>query len=199
MAKRAFLFVFVLLVVGSLRAQTQYFPPHAFCREGETEHCERWYVPHLRAMGEPSLWELSKSKTEESYRFLWLRTFNRPVSARLTIAEDGSGQLAIKVLSGSGGYKPGKLIKNRSIEVSKDSVDYFRQLLDKAEFWTAPTEEKENGTVNLDGAQWIIEAAKGGQYHVVDRWSPDDGPFRRAALFLAINLGGLNPRYNDVY
>jgi hypothetical protein len=77
-------------------------------------------------------------------------------------------------------------------------VDHFRQLLDMAEFWTAPTEE-ENGTVGCDGAQWIMEGAKGGQYHVVDRWSPDEGPYRKAALFLAINLGGLNPRSNDVY
>lgn len=198
MAKRWFLCAFVFVLVGNLRAQTQYFPPHAFCRKGETEHCERWYAPHLQAMGEPSLWELSTSQSIESYRFLWLRTFNRPVSARLTIANDGSGQLSIKVLSGSGGYKPGHLIQNQTIEVSKDSVDHFLQLLDKAVFWSAPTEE-ENGTVGCDGAQWIMEAAKVGQYHVVDRWSPDDGPYRRAAVFLAINLGGLNPRYNDVY
>jgi len=149
-------------------------------------------------MGEPSLWKLSKSESIESYRFLWLRSFNHPVSARLTIANDGSGKLSIKVLSGSGGYKPGHLIRNQNIEVSKDSVDTFRQLLDKAEFWAAPT-EKEDGTVGLDGAQWIMEGAMGGQYHVVDRWSPEEGPYRKAALFLAINLGGLNPRYNDVY
>jgi hypothetical protein len=197
MAKQAFVIVLVLLFGGSLRAQTQYFPPHVFCRAGETEHCERWYVPHLHAMGEPSLWELSKSQSAESYRFLWLRTFNRPVSARLTIAKDGSGNLSIKVLSGSGGYAPGHLTQDRSIKVAKDSVDYFLQLLAKAEFWSAPTEQ-ENG-VGCDGAQWIIEGAKAGQYHVVDRWSPEEGPYRKAALFLAINLGGLNPRYNDVY
>lgn len=148
-------------------------------------------------MDEPSLWELSKSQSVESYRFLWLRTFNRPVSARLTIVKDGSGDLSIKVLSGSGGYKPGHLIQNHSIKVSKDSVDHFLQLLDKAEFWSAPTEQEDG--IGCDGAQWIMEATKGGQYHVVDRWSPDEGPYRKAALFLAINLGGLNPLYNDVY
>jgi hypothetical protein len=134
MAKQAFVIVLVLLFGGSLRAQTQYFPPHVFCRAGETEHCERWYVPHLHAMGEPSLWELSKSQSAESYRFLWLRTFNRPVSARLTIAKDGSGDLSIKVLSGSGGYAPGHLTQDRSIKVAKDSVDYFLQLLAKQSF-----------------------------------------------------------------
>src|ERR1700730_5938899 len=84
-------FVFLLLFVGSLRAQVQYFPPHALCREREMEHCERGYVAHLRASGQPSLWKLAISPTAESYRFLWLRTFHRPVSARLRIAKNGSG------------------------------------------------------------------------------------------------------------
>src|SRR5271169_2890576 len=92
----------LLLVVCTLDAQTQYFPAHVFCRTGETEHCD-WYAPHLSAMREPSLWELSKSQSTQSYRFLWLRTFHHPVSARLTVAGDGSGELSIKVLSGAGG------------------------------------------------------------------------------------------------
>jgi hypothetical protein len=72
------------------------------------------------------------------------------------------------------------------------------ELLNKAQFWTAPTEQEADG-VGCDGAQWIMEGVKTSQYHVVDRWSPKEGPYRKAALFLAINLGGLNPRYNDVY
>jgi len=188
-----------LVLVCLLGAQTQYFPPHAFCRTGETEHCERWYVPHLRAMREPSLWELSKSAPAQSYRFLWLRTFHHPVSARLDIAGDGTAELVVKVLSGAGGYGPGHLIQNRKIRVEKESIEHFLELLSNADFWNAPTEQELDG-VGCDGAQWIIEAAKGGQYHVVDRWSPEEGdPYRKAALFLAITLGGLNPRYNDVY
>jgi len=149
-------------------------------------------------MREPSLWDLSKSTSAESYRFLWLRTFHHPVSARLDVAGDGAGELVVKVLSGAGGYNPGHLIQNRRIKVSKESVDHFLELLNKADFWNVPT-EPELGGVGCDGAQWIIEAAKGGRYHVVDRWSPEEGPYRMAGLFLAINLGGLNPRYNEVY
>ena len=187
----------VFLAASCLWGQTQYFPPHAFCEANETEHCERWYEPHLRAMSEPSLWELSKNQTVETYRFLWLRTFNRPVSARLQVASDGSAELVVKVLSGSGGYRPGHLIQNRRIKVEKESVDHFTELLNNAGFWNSSTEQEDGA--GCDGAQWIIEAVRGGKYHVVDRWSPKDGPYRDAALFLAINLGGLNPRYNDVY
>jgi hypothetical protein len=190
--------VLLVLFAPYLTAQTLYFPPNAFCASHETEHCDRWYAPHLIAMQEPSLWELSKKRSDEIYRFLWLRTFHRPVSARLEIKSDGSGDLVIKVLSGSGDYNPGHLIQNRKIKAERESVDHFLDLLGKAGFWSAPTEQEVDG-VGCDGAQWIMEATKNGQYHVVDRWSPDDGPYRKAALFLAINLGGLNPRYNDVY
>src|SRR5271157_4689551 len=141
-ARSAVLFAVLLPFVCSLSAQTQYFPPRAFCRADETEHCERWYVPHLRAMAEPSLWELSKSQTAQSYRFLWLRTFHHPVSARLQVANDGSAELVVKVLSGAGGYKPGHLIQNRTVKVAKEGVDYFLELLNKADFWSAPTEQQ---------------------------------------------------------
>jgi len=196
--KQKLMFVTLLFLAANALGQTRYFPPRAFCSPQETEHCDRWYVPHLAAMKEPSLWELSKNQSDEVYRFLWLRTFNRPVSARLEVAADGSGELIVKVLSGRGGYSPGHLIENRKIKVEKESVDHFLELLGKAGFWDLPTEQEMNG-IGCDGAQWIIEAAKNRQYHVVDRWSPDEGPYRKAALFLAINLGGLNPRYNDVY
>jgi hypothetical protein len=189
----------LLFFIVSSAAQTQFFPDRAFCESHETGTCERWYAKHLRAMREPSLWELSKDTSTQSYRFLWLRTFHHPVSARLEVAKDGSAQLFVKVLSGQGGYEPGHAILNRNIKVSNDAVDHFLELLQKADFWNLPTEQQETNVVGVDGAQWIMEGVLDGQYHVVDRWSPDDGPFRKAALFLAINLGDLNPRYQEVY
>jgi hypothetical protein len=59
--------------------------------------------------------------------------------------------------------------------------------LEKADFWNMTPNELPRG---LDGANWIIEGAKKGKYHIVDRWSPEDGPFREAALYL-INLSKL--------
>jgi hypothetical protein len=189
----------LLILVAGLRAQTQYFPDRAFCGSHETGTCERWYAKHLRAMREPSLWGLSEDPSRQSYRFLWLRTFHHPVSARLEVAKDGTAQLLVKVLNGKGGYEPGHTILNRNIKVSKESVDHFLGLLKEADFWNIPTEQPESNEISADGAQWIIEGISDGHYHVVDQWSPDEGSFRKAALFLAFNLGGLNPRYNEVY
>ncbi len=189
----------LLVLVAGLSAQTQYFPDRAFCGSHETGLCERWYAKHLRAMHEPSIFEASKDPSIQSYRFLWLRTFHHPVAARLEVARDGTAQLFVKVLSGQGGYDPGHPIVNRNVQEPKDAVDHFLELLKKADFWNLPTEQPEGNQVNLDGAQWIIEGTMDGHYHVVDRWSPDEGPFRKAALFLAFALGDLNPRYQEVY
>ena len=35
----------------------------------------------------------------------------------------------------------------------------------------------------------MLEGVKGGRYHVVDRWSPDGGPFRKAMLDLVALAG----------
>jgi hypothetical protein len=105
--KAALTCALLLILVAGLRAQTQYFPDRAFCGSHETGTCERWYAKHLRAMGEPSLWELSKDASKQSYRFLWLRTFDHPVSTRLEVAKDGTAQLLVKVLNGKVGMNPG--------------------------------------------------------------------------------------------
>ena len=34
----------------------------------------------------------------------------------------------------------------------------------------------------LDGAQWIIEGLLNGNYHIVDRWSPEEGSIRAIGL-----------------
>src|SRR3989441_4894829 len=48
----------------------------------------RWYSSHLRAMGESSI--SCGADSMETYRFLWLRTFHRPVSVRIAKRGDGA-------------------------------------------------------------------------------------------------------------
>jgi hypothetical protein len=127
---------------------------------------QRWYAKHLRAMSEPSLFASANDKTMQAYRFLWLRTFNRPVAVRVVIGADGTGTVNTKVLDGAGGYSPGKVIVDRSNEVKKEQVQAFFKLLADTNFWTIETEQHSSGK---DGAQWIVEGLQDGRYHVVDR------------------------------
>ena len=199
MARRFFISVFVLFLVGGLSAQTQYFLRRAFCATNlPQENCDRWYPPYLTAMNEPSLWDRSKDSATESYRFLWLRTFHHPAALRLELAPDGSGVLTVKVLSGQGGYDPGDLIENREVRVDKVKLKRFFDLLSAARFWDLPSEDQNPNEIVNDGAQWIVEGAREGHYHVVDRVSPRRGPYRDIALLL-MKLGDLRVPSKEFY
>ena len=96
-----------LLLSSFAEKKVEYFPPRAFFQDQtRSEFRANWYVGQFAALEEPSLWEFSKSTQGEAYRFVWLRTFDHPVSVRLNINEDGTGLLSIKETSGAGGYEP---------------------------------------------------------------------------------------------
>jgi len=89
------------LAADTVYAQTRYFPPFSLDDEPKgDEFLSQGYSVALKALDEPSLWERSKSQKEESYRFLWLRTFHYPVAIRINIHHDGSSQLTVKATSG---------------------------------------------------------------------------------------------------
>ncbi len=154
-----------------------YFPENVFDWERKIE----WYSEHLGAMHEPSLLNMVGNEENRVYRFLWLRSFHVPIAIRLTVDSSGAGSLTTKMLSGAGGYCPGILIKDETITVMKEDVREFISLLQKANYWELPTNKK---VLGLDGAEWIIEGVNGGRYHVVNRWTPEEGEFRKAALYL---------------
>lgn len=116
-------FLLLLLVLPPSFAQPEFFPGGVF---GETLQLDkgtaRWYSSQLRALHEPSLWALSKTESSQSYRFLWLRTWDHPVSVRFDINRDGTGQLVTKMSGGTGGYDPGKLILDHTREMTKAEV-----------------------------------------------------------------------------
>src|SRR6266481_2721376 len=58
---------------GALGQRGSQFDEDAFNRE--------WYSKHLRSMAEPSL--SCGEPRGESYRFLWLRTWGRPIAVRV--------------------------------------------------------------------------------------------------------------------
>ncbi len=69
--------------------------------------------------------------------------------------------------------------------LSADQIEELKSALSKARFGSMATSEERDG---LDGSEWIIEASDQGKYHLVVRWSPDDGPIRDiGARFLALS------------
>ena len=180
-----------------MHEQTRYFPPRSFDDEPKVdEFLSWWYSAALKALDEPSLWEWSKSQKEESYRFLWLRTFHHPVAVRINIKDDGSSQLTTKVTSGVGGYNPGVLTTSRLTTLTRVQTDHFLGELKRVEFWKIDSRLRDEG---LDGAEWIIEGVRERIYGVVTRWSPKDGPVRELGLFILEGLAGMKTPPRELY
>lgn len=200
----------ILLVSPATEAPVDYFPPGILDEiSRSSKFREHWYSENLTALKEPSLWELSKTQKSQTYRFLWLRSFNRPISVRLDINADGSSIVTAKAANGHGGSNPGKLVMKKTRVLTKQDTDYVLDRFKELGFWDLPTHEKpqvsigadgeEYAQINLEGAQWILEGVKDGNYHIVDRWSPENGATRTLGILLLINIANLKLLYEEVY
>jgi len=165
-------------------AQTEFFPTVALWRNSSANHfVNNWYSSHLIAMYEKPL--SAHEDEDESYRFLWLRTFHHPISIHVSRTGDHYF-MAVKQLSGQGGYEPGPLDVNWGRAISEDDWDLFLMHLEHSNFWLMPTP---GDVASTDGARWIMEGYREGRYHVVDRQSPAPGAYADACLYLLKQSG----------
>ncbi len=155
-----------------------------------------WYSRHLDAMNELPLAALENE--DESYRFLWLRTFHHPVVIHVWRNHDRQHFMIVKRLNGRGGYDPGTFDLYWKRPLSYIDWDAFMMHLEHSEFWLM---RKENsGMMAMDGAQWIMEGYREGRYHVVDRQSPEPSAYADACLYLLRRSGLLAEiPENEVY
>lgn len=177
-------FGFLLLVVcaSATVAQEAYFP------KGFDQFKSDRYSKQLTALKESSLVVLAATQKKESYRFLWLRTFHQPIAIRIDVNADGTSQLTEKMTSGAGGYDPGHLVLSKTSTLAKEQTDAFLATVRDSNLWKMPATDEQRG---LDGAQWVIELTKDGVYHVVDRWSPRNGPVRKTGMMMVHTLAKL--------
>jgi hypothetical protein len=192
----------VAVVISAACVYGQNYFPDGSLGAQPTHHRFRsdWYTKHLRALKEESLWVLSSSQPAmEVYRFLWLRTFHHPISVRVAVRSDGTAVLTAKETDGKGGYEPGKLIRNSTRTLSTDEVRWFLERVESSSYWRLPTRSNDS-TSGLDGSQWIMEAAKRGNYRIVDVWSPTpEHPVHALGIMLVIQMAKFRLLYQDVY
>ncbi len=161
----ALLLIALCFANTSRAADTRYYPSDV----------SSWASPHLVAMKEPSLFTPRANATREEYRFLWLRTFHKPIAIRIW-ADASAAQMRVVRLSGAGGYEPGQIESDTTLKVSSEDWKRFRGSVAKAQFWQTPTKEP-NEELGFDGSQWILEGRANDKYHVVDRWTPRSGAY----------------------
>jgi hypothetical protein len=151
-----------------------YFPKGRFAGdyEGSDERTQRWYGKHLAAMNEPSL-SCSRPTTSEAYRFVWLRSFHEPWAIRVERTATGAHLFAVET-DGRGGYGAGRPSDTISRELDSSGWNSLAACIQSADFWQMPLDEERSG---FDGAEWIVEGLRGGEYRVISRWSPGSGSF----------------------
>lgn len=154
-------------------------------RFDEDQFVRAWYSKHLRAMTEPSL--SCGDGTGDAFRFLWLRTWGRPIAVRLHPSGGGASMAAVE-LDGSGGYGPGKVSRRAERKLTDAEWTKIANDVRALNFWELPAQTNDNG---LDGARWILEGRERSQYHVVQRWSPKEGPYRELCISLLKLVGWL--------
>ncbi|HVE79013.1 MAG TPA: hypothetical protein VNA89_09140 [Gemmatimonadaceae bacterium] len=143
-----------------------------------------WFAQALRAMGEPRLAGTAAPADRDAYRFLWMRSFDRPVAVR---AERRRRRLTLtaRMLAGRAGYDHGALALTRRRWLTEEDWDELDRLIEAARFWSLPAVSEREG---LDGATWVLEGARAGRHHVVHRWSPevdgDDAGLRATCVYL---------------
>ena len=177
----------------SPRPPARFFPNLAFDQEKDaSDFVTAWYSKHLVAMGEPSLWMLSRSLDNATiYRLLWLPTFHHPVCVRIE-RTPGGARLHATVLDGQGGYDPGLVAIERNILLAEEEWDDLNQHLERAGFWAMPASREDDG--GCDGEQLIVEGLKGGSYHLVDRWMPEPA-YEKLCRYM-LDLTGLTVKTN---
>ena len=158
-----------LVMSAGASAEPRYTPKHIWSNDWSVGFHENWFGGQLAAMGEPSLWQLSKrDRDARVYRVLKLPSFSPALGSRLVVQSDGSGNVQITELDGNGGLEPGKPMRKLSRHLDPDQVRDLNALFDLSGFWTDRI-ATDGGLACLDGTQFVIEALSQGNYKLITR------------------------------
>ncbi len=144
---------------------------------------------YLSAMKEPSLEKLAeKDRASTAYRFLWMPSFHNPIAVRFVKSEEGADLQAV-TLSLDDAHEPRSIVERKSVKLSRAHWERIANRLEKAKFWTLPTDKPPPfDEIIADGDILIVEGVRDGKYHVVCRQSPPGGDFVdlcQAMLFMS--------------
>lgn len=163
------------LARGDADLNSRYTPRYVWSEQWQDEHMESWFAGQLRAMGEPSLWKLSRDdKTARSYRILQMPSFSPAIAARFEVQSDGSARVFVTELDGLGGNEPGKPRLQTTGKLTVEQVEQMDELLHKNGFWhdrigMGKRIDRQPKRMCMDGVQYVVEVVFDGKYKLVTR------------------------------
>jgi hypothetical protein len=112
----------------------------------------------------------------EAYRFLFIPTFESPVSVNVW-REGDHKYIALRQLYAvgrpMGGAKDMKKTVNR--QLTEKAWIHFQEVLENSTFWSMPADDVK--PMGLDGSTFLLEGGHHHRYHVVNRLLPEDQHF----------------------
>ena len=146
------------------------FPWKFVDRSGDFE--DRWFSKTINALGGQALWPPPPGTTA-TYRLTVLPCLSVQETVSLSIWADGTGHVSFRSMAFPG-LRRGKA---SSHTLNAQQMAKFLAALDLTDFWNMPTRVRDGG---FDGAEWILEGARGDTYHFVERWCPHHTPFAKS-------------------
>jgi hypothetical protein len=157
------------------RMAAEYFPPGSLSPHSpeSAAHYSVRFGGVLEALQEKPL--PRGEAAGATYRYTFMPSFSASIMVRVERAPSGETRLIRKELTPLG-EKVTALAGTQTRRLTDSEWRSIEVLAQGASFWTLPPDTFEMG---LDGAQLLLEGAGPRGYHVVHRWSPDDGSFLR--------------------
>lgn len=148
-------------------------------------------------MGEPSFLELAR-RPGRCYRFLWLRTWHPPMSARACRVGE-QGVVELRVLDGLS--RPGvdhRLRAARRVVIDAAAWELLEARVRGAGFWEHPGPNPIAAPDPEEGSRWVFEGIDDGRAQVVDLYTPEEAEWVDLGLYL-LGLAGVPVPEREVY
>jgi hypothetical protein len=139
-----------------------YFPPEVM-----PGSMHAIYRGRLDAMHEPELHAGAGGTRVAALRILCVTAFGHSAAVRYTFDGNGAVRRAVQ-LQRSG--QAGPIAVDHTDRLTRAQADALLASLDAAGYWDMAANEESSG---LDGLHIVVEAIRGNEHRVVDRWSPD--------------------------
>lgn len=153
-----------------------------------------WNLEVLGNFKEPSL-EKSAKKIEESYRFIWIPSFDNPIAIR--VWRSGKSQFIVVKKTNGQGFEMGTLSYEKTRNMTAEEWLKFTNLLNQISFWNMSPVDINYDPVT-DGAYYEIEGSKNKQFHEVHRGtgSNEEAKVRELGTYL-LSLSSLETKYTE--
>lgn len=181
-------------------AEQDYFPQkisNIFIKQNGSDILINEYANQLAKLNEKSIYKQCQRDGSEIYRFLYSPALDQPFA--VTIRRDDNKFLATYAFQkADANDNDMSLLELGKLCLEKRDWEGLKKIIELTKFFELPTTTEQRGT---DGATWVFEGCRSGQYQFLSRWMPEPNGEGELLLQLGdkfIDLADLNKNIRPV-